>query len=256
MQRQMHRRAGQADPAVKLLAAALLAAGAVMAKGGREWAAVLAAISCAYLSSGATCRDLFHFLRPLLWFALCAILLGEGAGGRIIVHIGAWTYTSGDLWAGLRTAFRFLAVVASVVWFSATTGPGEVAAALLRLAAPARRLGKWGQAADSLVMAVFLALRFLPLTLREADTLRLAQTARGAPLRTGWRRGAAYLPGLALPLFAGVLRRADAVAATIVLRGFRPGEPWAGNLPRLRLQRPDLALLGVAGAAMLFVLLA
>lgn len=211
------------DPAVKLLAAIVLALGVAWADSWLAWVAVSAVIAACYILSAVTYAQWLRYAKPVLVFAVLAAFLGQGSDGRALVQVGGYTYTTGDAVAGICTGSRLVALVTAVIWIPVVMPSWELAAALSRLLAPLRYLGL---ATDDLVTAITLALRFFPLARAEARDIRLAQQARGVcllpPLYAAWQQVAGYT----IPLLAGVLRRSDTLAASMVLRGYRRGQAW------------------------------
>ncbi|MFO7598424.1 MAG: energy-coupling factor transporter transmembrane component T, partial [Candidatus Desulfacyla sp.] len=68
------------------------------------------------------------------------------------------------------------------------------------------------------------ALRFVPTFLEEIDTIKAAQTARGASFRSGpFIRRARAAISLLLPLILRTLRRADELVTAMEARGYRRG---------------------------------
>lgn len=164
-------------------AAALLAA--VMAFGRVRWAAVLKGGAPAYV--------------------IAAFLLAYNG-----MSLG-WT-------AGTVVAARVLLLVwGSLVLVSLATAT-ELSEALRRLLAP---LGRVGLPVRDVTTAFSIALRFIPLTAEELVSVRAAQASRGASFQGAGLKGrlAAY-GGLMVPLFVGLFRRADRLAAAMDARCF------------------------------------
>ena len=164
-------------------AAALLAA--VMAFGQVRWAAVLKGGAPAYVIA-----------------AFLLVYNGMSLG---------WT-------AGTVVAARVLLLVwGSLVLVSLATAT-ELSEALRRLLAP---LGRVGLPVRDVTTAFSIALRFIPLTAEELAGVRAAQASRGASFQGAGLKGrlAAY-GGLMVPLFVGLFRRAERLAAAMDARCF------------------------------------
>jgi energy-coupling factor transport system permease protein len=122
--------------------------------------------------------------------------------------------------AGLLLVTRIVGMVLFAVILTTTTEP-------IRLADGLAGLFRWAERlrvpVRDLALVLTLALRFLPTVQEEAERIVTAQRARGARFAGGpLARGRALLP-LAVPLFVGCLRRADALALAMDARGFRQG---------------------------------
>ena len=130
--------------------------------------------------------------------------------------------------AGLLMVARLVGMVLFAVILTSTTEPIRLADGLAGLFAWAERLRV---PVRDLALVLTLALRVLPTVQEEAERIVTAQRARGARFAGGpLARGRALLP-LAVPLFVGCLRRADALALAMDARGFRRG-------PRTQLDPP------------------
>ena len=167
------------------LAAAAVLLAAVMAFGQVRWAAVLKGGAPAYV--------------------IAAFLLAYNG-----MSLG-WT-------AGTVVAARVLLLVwGSLVLVSLATAT-ELSEALRRLLAP---LGRVGLPVRDVTTAFSIALRFIPLTAEELAGVRAAQASRGASFQGAGLKGrlAAY-GGLMVPLFVGLFRRADRLAAAMDARCF------------------------------------
>lgn len=211
----------QIEPAARLLAAFLLAIAAWAAHSVWGWCAVIAVTVACYLCSGVCWCQIGRYLRPLAVFLLLAIIFAEGEGGRTLIHVGAWQYTTADASSGLASAAKLLLLVASVAWFAVSAQPVEAIQALSQLLRPFKRLGV---PSEDLAMATMLASRFLPLARQEAQILLLAREARGASLSKGGRAAVRHITSLVVPLLLGVLRRSDTLAAALVVKGYRRGQ--------------------------------
>jgi energy-coupling factor transporter transmembrane protein EcfT len=71
---------------------------------------------------------------------------------------------------------------------------------------------------------VSMALRFVPTLLEEFDRIRLAQTSRGADVKTGTlTQRVKTAASMSLPLMVSALRRADELADAMESRGYHSG---------------------------------
>jgi energy-coupling factor transport system permease protein len=184
-------------------------------------------------------RRLAGNLRALLWFfALTFLFQALWIGPTRLGGFGPGCVAG--VWLVLRLAGMVLA--ASVLAFTTepirlADGMAELLGFLERLRVPVR----------DLALVLTLALRFLPTVMEEAQRIVTAQRARGARFAGGPLQRARVLIPLAVPLFAGCLRRADTLALAMEARGYRAG------LPRTRL---DPLAFGARDAWVLTVLAA
>jgi energy-coupling factor transport system permease protein len=115
------------------------------------------------------------------------------------------------LMAGLTLWLRALAFGAISVFFILTTEPRDLARSLmLRCRLPAA----WG-------FGLLAALQFLPGLRDELRLLRLARTQRERTAPRNLAQLLAFYRGLAIPLLADAIRRADRAAISMEARGLR-----------------------------------
>lgn len=175
-------------------------------------AVVALGLACALVASRTSPYEVLLGLRPAL------VVLGLSLVANAVVLVGQ----PGISWAGLArgatAVCRIVLVVGFALVFSATTMPPAIADALSALLAPLRRLGL---PVGDLAMMLSMALRFIPLTMEEAERIRSAQRARGARLDEGGPL--ARLRGwgqVLVPLLVSLFRRADELASAMTDRSY------------------------------------
>lgn len=227
------------DPRAKVMGMVVLGLGAAIVNDWRGWIWLVLVLLSVYRVAQLRVRDIAVYLRPFWLFSILAVLLGQGAGGRRLVVLGGWEYTTADVVAGAWAAGRLLLLLLTAGWLTLTTSPTELVVSLRWLLSPLRRLGV---NVDRFSVAVLVAVRFLPILAIEGEKLRRAQTARGVDLARGIRGFQHRAASLVIPLFAAVLRRADALADALVVRGYGTGGP----------SQPQGSALGVRELAFVF----
>jgi energy-coupling factor transport system permease protein len=117
---------------------------------------------------------------------------------------------------GLYFVVRIVALVAATSLLTFTSPLVSTADAITSLLRPLRVLHV---PVEDIAMMFTIALRFIPLTAEEAEKIVVAQSARGAVFGKGGpiRRVRAWLPVM-VPLFVGLFRRADSLAAAMESR--------------------------------------
>jgi energy-coupling factor transporter transmembrane protein EcfT len=106
---------------------------------------------------------------------------------------------------------------------------------------------------QDIAVMVSMALRFVPTLLEEFDRIRLAQTARGADVKTGTpAQRVKAAASMTLPLMMSAMRRADELADAMEARGYHSGPRT--TLRVLRVSGLDYAAL--SGLALFIALLA
>jgi energy-coupling factor transport system permease protein len=209
-------RLGRLNPLSKLaLAGAFLAASSVVFDPGFQLAAILAALLPLILIEGARPLDLLWRLWPFALVGLGYLWLNLAFFDRA----AAYTWTSAAvpvaqnpaLFAGTTLFLRAIALGAISLFFVRTTDPADFLRSLmLRCRLPAR----WG-------FALLAAFQFLPGLGEQLRLLRLAQAQRQGVRPQGWAKRLAGYRGLAIPLLADSIRRADRAAIAMEARGLR-----------------------------------
>lgn len=138
---------------------------------------------------------LFSSCRPVVYLAFCIFILHACCG---------------SVNAGIVASLRLLLMVMFASLLNFTTTPSKIAASFGR-----------GEAA----MMVTIGLCFVPTMFEETERIIAAQKSRGADFETGGlvRRAKMYICVI-IPLFAVILRRADALSDAMESRGYVPGK--------------------------------
>lgn len=240
------------DPRVKMVSAILLSILIFRA----AWFDVYL-ISLFFLTIMALSRlkagPILRAIEPMAFFAgllfLLHLFFTDGtallAAPRLHLKI-----THEGLLKGAFVAWQFFALVLSGAILTLTTPPSEMIGGLEKLLRPFKYLGIPTQ---DLAVMVSMALRFVPTLLEESERIRLAQTARGADVRTGpLAQRLKTAASMTLPLMMSALRRAEDLAEAMEARGYHSGPRT--TLRVLRITGPDYAAL--SGLAIFVALLA
>ena len=237
------------DPRALALVAVALSLGVVAAPAGRALL-LLPGVLALLLTAGAGRRRLGQVLRAVLVLWLLSFLANAFLipGTRVGPEgLGILRPTFEGAAAGLRHGARLAALTGIATWAAVTVSALDLAASLewgLRRVPPLRRR------AHRALVPIVLALRLLPAFLLEAE--RLLEVDR---LREGPRRGPAGLARMArlAPVWmVTIVDRAEALALTLTLRGYRP-EVERGFARTFRFGWIDWGILalGVGGAVWL-----
>ena len=177
----------------KLVGLAVATVGIVSSDAGPVVAGVLCATILLYLVQGVVfARRGATLLRPL-WPFLAVLLV--------------WQVATGDAAHGVLVAGRMLATVALANLVTMTTRLDQMMAVIERAFGPLRVVGL---SPRTIALALALAIRFTPVLMDRAASLRLAWRAR-SPRRPSWR--------LVAPLALLALDDADRVAEALRARG-------------------------------------
>jgi energy-coupling factor transport system permease protein len=170
---------------------------------------------------------IFFFLRnfkSFFWLLLLTFILHilfapkEKAD---FINLGLVRINQVGILNGVVYSIRLAIFIFSATFLSLTTQAVEMTDAVFKSFAPLKRI-KFPVTELSLI--TMISLRFIPLLLEEAITLKKAQASRGATFDGGLiRRTKKSLP-LLVPLFVSSFRKADELALALDARGFRSGQ--------------------------------
>lgn len=138
--------------------------------------------------------------------------------------------TAGGIRQGIHLVIRVLLVVVFANILTAVTRPMEITSAVSSLLCP---LGWVGLPVEEISMIISVALQFIPTLLEESETIKRAQTARGARFESKHlsQRAACVLP-MVVPLFLAAFKRADELSTAMEARGYRGARHRTRQRPR------------------------
>lgn len=209
------------DARAKLVCLVVLLAAIVGTGDAAGYAVVCALVAAIVWASGLPVRvatgSLLRIWRFLIViFLMNALFFGSS---RPILRFWICTLSVEGMLQGVRVAVSvaLLMILGNVLL--CTTRPVEITGALSSLLAP---LSFVGVPVADVAMIITVAIRFIPTLMEETETIRLAQTARGARFdsRRLTDRAKAVLP-LVVPIFISAFKRADDLAQAMEARGYR-----------------------------------
>ena len=208
--------------------------------------AVLAGLVLARLPLRYALRSLLSPLPFLIILAGLQVFFNAlPDSGPVLLQIGSVNITPADLLAGGMLLLRFGVLVLGISFATQVLSTSELAHGLEELFVPLERLGL---PVHDGVMALVVAVRFLPFLAQSAERIAKAQAARGAE----WAKGRGGLLGrvrmllpLLVPIFVTSLRRAETMAMAMDARGYASrARPTA--LVELHFRRQDAVVVGLA----------
>jgi len=245
----------RSDPRTKIALALVVMTLIFLVKGYPALLLLLIVTLALAANSGKTFKHSLRGLRLILSLSAVAVTVNlVSVKGTPVVDYGVLSHVSLE---GLDTSARMvlrlvlLACTASLLTF--TTTPFALTDGLERLLKPLNRVGF---SVSDLAMMMVIALRFMPVIVEEAGRLIREQAPASndsnATAGSLLRRLRSY-PPLLMPLFAGVVQRADAMATAMEARCYR------GSRGRTRMRQPaftsvDLFCIGVTVVALLLVM--
>lgn len=135
------------------------------------------------------------------------------------------TYSIGLYDEALYTSFKVLLRIVSLVILSSsltfTTKPTDIARALENLLKP---LKKVKIDTDTFAMMIFIALRFVPELINEAQKILKSQASRGVEFKEGsLKKKVTQIVSLIVPMFIVSYHKADDLATAMEAKGYNPG---------------------------------
>jgi energy-coupling factor transport system permease protein len=198
---------------------------------------------------------LLRNIKPFAWLLGLTLLFHAfyTPGDSILVIPGVeWDITVQGIQQGLVYVLRIVYVILLSAVMLYCTAPLEVTDGLESLLSPLKRLRV---PAGELALMISIALRFLPTLIDEADRVRKVQVSRGLNMEGSLAKKVKGLVPLILPLIFSSLRKAEELAIAMEARGYRGGEGRT-HYNRLQYRIGDgIALLGVTGVIILFLVL-
>lgn len=211
------------DPRAKILAVLVLSI-VVFRVGIPELVIIAIGTFLTALIARTGLTSLVKALRPVWFFFVILFMLyvfftaGHPLPG---FPVGPVTATFEGLIIGILQVSKFMVLILLASLLTMTTSSSELTVGAERLIRPLKILGISSH--DTATM-ISLALRFIPVFLDEANSIREAQLARGAGLSTHGISGRIkFIINLAAPLAISVIRHADQLVDAMEARGYETG---------------------------------
>jgi energy-coupling factor transporter transmembrane protein EcfT len=193
----------------------------------------IAILSLAFATwAGVRVSRLVRRLNSVTWFVI--IITGTSlftVSGTVLFEVGGLFATAEGATVGLVYSGRVIMLLWLSTLFVWTTSVTEM---IDGVAAVSRRF----RGSGSVVVFAGIAITFVPLLVRTAHRIRLAQIARGAPLKSGFVSQMRFAGSAAMPLIAAVIRTADDLALAMESRCFN-AEVERSHYRNLRFQMRD-----------------
>ncbi|MDO4542790.1 MAG: energy-coupling factor transporter transmembrane component T [Bacillota bacterium] len=170
-------------------------------------------------------RVAFEFVRRMYLFFVVIFIMNLCFYNATAPWLSLWFFTPSyeGLQQGINVIFRLIIILLVSNVVLTTTSPLEITNAISRIIKPLRLLGI---PSDQVAMIVSISIQFIPTLLEEADTIKKAQTARGAKFDSTklLDKAKAVIP-LIVPVFVAGFKRADELSLAMEARGYRADAP-------------------------------
>lgn len=163
-------------------------------------------------------------LKPFLWLFLITfgIHLFTTKGNAVVsIPFFGIKATEQGLLNGISYSIRLSLLIIFAALLTMTTAPIELTDSLDKLLSPLKR---FRLPVHEFVLMITLALRFLPILIREAERIKNAQLSRGASLEGSLLQRVKNIVPMILPLFISAIRRAEDLAVAMEARHYVGGE--------------------------------
>ncbi len=208
------------DPRSKFLASLILMACLLFAHGIGSMTLHLALCVLIWSLSGIPARVILTSLRPFLWIvAIVALVQLFTSGGSVLftLPVVGWVVRDGGVVNAFVYSIRLVLLVTLSTTLTMTTQPVDLTDGLEKLLSPMKRLRV---PVHEIALMVTLALRFIPILIREAERVRNAQLSRGVSLEGSLLRRLEAVVPMILPLFLTAMQKAEDLALAMEARAF------------------------------------
>jgi len=239
------------DPRSKILVSAVFMASVFLAD--KIWEIALLSLLAAGLIflSQIDIGYYWRGIRPFLWLIIIsASIQALLTPGEPLWQLSFISITEDGLRAGVWLISKILLILVLAQFLLLTTSTLALTDGLEKMLQP---LSKIGLPTAELLMIITIAIRFLPLLMREAIDVKNAQMARGADFVSGSLLSRLNKQvAIIVPVFNLALQRATDLAQAMESRAYAPGEPRT-RLNELKMRLEDYGSIGLAIATALII---
>lgn len=235
------------DPRTKLLSAFLLMA-AIIA-GGRTGMALGGLITVSgIIAARIPLNVLWRQVRLLGLIILVSVLLQAIlTPGDVLIEAGPVKMTVQGLESASDLFVRIVLIVFNGIILTSTTTSLSLSSGMEFFLKP---LGRLGVPVAEIVMAVSIAIRFIPVITEEAQIIISAQVSRGVGFHgPGPGRRARAVVSLMVPLLTGAIRRSDDLATAMEARCYQGGAGRT-SMHNMAFTRVDIICLLLSGTSL------
>lgn len=209
------------DPRAKLFSFFILLAAIILAHSVLGYIALSLGVSAILSIAGLGLKDIIKPMLALKWFIVVVFLMNLLFYSPDTAWVSWWIFKpslAGSL-QGFGVVFRMILLSILAAALMATTSPIQMTSALESLLKP---LSIVRIPTEEIAMILSVAIQFVLVLQEETETIRMAQTARGAKFdsRRLSDKATTIMP-LVIPVFLAAFSRADDLALAMESRGYR-----------------------------------
>ena len=209
----------RADARVKFACLAVFVVASLHARTPLALCVCIVSALIAAVLARCSARDVGTVLRPLAPILVITVVMQvlSNQQGTVVIQLGAVPVTAEALYESARMLGSLFGIMVASVAFMRCTTTEELVCMLRWLLEPLRMLGV---RVDAFMLALSIAIRFIPVLLSDFDQLKHAQAARGARFEGGVREKLAAYARLFGPLMRSSFMHADTLAEAFLARCF------------------------------------
>ena len=209
------------DARAKLINLFLLAVSLVLVRNVIGYFGICGLLVLLYHYSGISVHPALSSTKKLSGFFLLILFMNAFFFSTQDALWQWWIFhlTKEGVWHGIQVIFCICPLMLLSNLLLQTTKPMEITAAISQLLKP---LALFHLPSQEIAMILSVAVQFIPILSKEADTIKKAQIARGARFDSKCLtdKARSYLP-LVVPVFLAAFKRADELATAMEARGYR-----------------------------------
>lgn len=203
----------------------------------------LVTIIFAFVISGFGIKSIARALRKLRYILLFSFVFQMILRpGEVILEFGFLSMTKEGIELGLSTTLRMVTAYLSSSLLTMTTPPIKLVSGMEFILLPLQNIGI---PIHQISMMISTSLRFLPIIVEEAETIKSAQLSRGAPLHSkNLKLRMKSMTSILVPLLVASLQRANDLAIAMESRCYTGGSSKM-RLKQLHFKRNDKWVFGM-----------
>ena len=179
-------------------------------------------------------KSLKYLLYILVFSSIFHILSHQD--GKLLFQLGKFSIYDSGLFSALKMIFRIIFLLIFSSLLTLTTKPLDIALGLETLLSPLKKIGLPIQ---DFSLMISITLRFIPTILQEANTIKMAQQARGESFegKNPFKKLYQY-SSILLPLLVSVIQKVENLTLAMEARAFHCGLERT-NFYKLEFQKRD-----------------
>lgn len=222
------------DAFTKTVNLLILLAAVILSKTIIEYSILFAFLFFLIFISKQSFRVVLGSVKKVFWFFIIILIMNTCFYNTDNAWFEWWIFTPSleGLKQGLNVVLRviFLLILSNIV--TMTTSPIDMTKAIEQMIYPLKFIGV---PTSQVAMILSVAVQFISTLSEEAQSIKLAQTSRGAKFDSSRlsEKASAVMP-LFVPIFIAAFKRADELSLAMEARGYRVNKKRKVKAPKLK----------------------